>query len=139
MGRVLKLLNVVDEHTREVLAIVPARSINADATVATLDQIADARGTAPEYIRCDNPRELTVNALRGCCRCSGAGSSYIEAHRGRTRTSSPSTAGYAPTVWRHEAHVEPALDGLDKSPRRGRSGIPQVTLSRFSARSPMAM
>jgi transposase InsO family protein len=77
-GRVLKLLNVVDEHTREALAIVPARSINADATVATLDQIADARGTAPEYIRCDNGPELTANALRDWCRCSGAGSSYIE-------------------------------------------------------------
>ena len=77
-GRVLKLLNVVDEHTREALAIVPARKINADATVATLDQIADARGTAPEYIRCDNGPELTANALRDWCRSSGTGSSYIE-------------------------------------------------------------
>jgi transposase InsO family protein len=37
---VLKLLNVVDEHTREALAMVAARSITADATVATLDQSA---------------------------------------------------------------------------------------------------
>lgn len=63
-GRMLKLLNVVDEHTREALAMVPARRINADATVATLDQIAAARGTAPAYIRCDNGPELTANALR---------------------------------------------------------------------------
>ena len=77
-GRVLKLLNVVDEHTREALATVAARRINADATVVTLDQLTTARGTVPEYIRCDNGPELTANALRDWCRCSGAGSRYIE-------------------------------------------------------------
>jgi len=77
-GRVLKLLNVVDEHTREALAIVVARSINADATVATLERIAADRSTAPEYIRCDNGPELTANALRDWCRSSGTGSSYID-------------------------------------------------------------
>lgn len=77
-GRVLKLLNVVDEHTREALAMVTARSINADATVASLDLVVADRGTAPEYIRCDNGPELTANALRDWCRCSGTGSSYIE-------------------------------------------------------------
>ena len=77
-GRVLKLLNIVDEHTREALAIVAARSINADATASTLDRIVAGRGTAPGYIRCDNGPELTANALRDWCRFSGTGSSYIE-------------------------------------------------------------
>ena len=77
-GRVLKLLNVVDEHTREALAMVAARSITADATVDTLDQVVLERGTAPEYIRCDNGPELTANALRDWCRRSGTGTSYIE-------------------------------------------------------------
>lgn len=77
-GRVLKLLNVVDEYTREALAMVAARSINADATVETLEQIVADRGTTPEYIRCDNGPELTANALRDWCRFSGTGSSYIE-------------------------------------------------------------
>ncbi len=77
-GRVLKLLNVVDEHTREALAMVAARSITADATVETLDDIVEDRGTAPDYIRCDNGPELTANALRDWCRFSGTGSSYIE-------------------------------------------------------------
>ena len=77
-GRVLKLLNIVDEHTREALAIVAARSITADATAATLDRIVAGRGTAPRYIRCDNGPELTANALRDWCRFSGTGSSYIE-------------------------------------------------------------
>ena len=38
-GRVLKLLNIVDEHTREALAIVAARRINAAATASTLEGI----------------------------------------------------------------------------------------------------
>ncbi len=77
-GRVLKLLNIVDEHTREALAMVAARRINADATAAALDRIVAGRGTAPGYIRCDNGPELTANALRAWCRFSGTGSSYIE-------------------------------------------------------------
>lgn len=77
-GRLLKLLNVVDEHTREALVIVVARSITADATVAALDAVVADRGTAPDYIRCDNGPELTAYALRDWCRFSGTGSSYIE-------------------------------------------------------------
>ena len=77
-GRVLKLLNVVDEHTREALAIVVARRIDADATVGALERIVAERGTAPACIRCDNGLELTANALRDWCRFSGAGSSYID-------------------------------------------------------------
>ena len=77
-GRVMKLLNIVDEHTREALAMAAARRINADATAATLDRIVAGRGTAPGYIRCDNGPELTANALRDWCRFSGTASSYIE-------------------------------------------------------------
>ncbi len=77
-GRVLKLLNVVDEHTREALAVVAARSITADSTASTLDRIVAGRGTAPVYLRCDNGPALTANALRDWCRFSGTGSSYIE-------------------------------------------------------------
>ena len=38
-GSTLKLLHVVDEHTREALAIRFARSIDADHAVRVLDQI----------------------------------------------------------------------------------------------------
>jgi putative transposase len=77
-GRVLKLLNVVDEHTREALAIEVNRRIDADATVAVLDRLATERGTAPRFLRCDNGPELTANALRDWCRFTGSGTSYIE-------------------------------------------------------------
>ena len=66
-GRVLKLLNVVDEYTREALAMVAARGITADATVEALERIVAERGTAPACIRCDNGPELTANALRDWC------------------------------------------------------------------------
>ena len=77
-GRVIKILHVVDEFTRESLSDVVGGSIDADATVATLDKIAAARGTHPRFIRCDNGPELTANALRDWCRFSGAGTSYID-------------------------------------------------------------
>jgi putative transposase len=77
-GRILKLLNVVDEHTREALTITVERRIDADATVAVLDRLVAERQTAPRFIRCDNGPELTANALRDWCRFTGAGTSYIE-------------------------------------------------------------
>lgn len=40
-GRTIKLLNIVDEFTRECLAIVTERSIDADRVVATLDCFKD--------------------------------------------------------------------------------------------------
>jgi len=77
-GRILKLLHVVDEFTREALAIECHRRIDADKTVATLERLVTERGTAPRFIRCDNGPELTANALRDWCRFSRAGSAYIE-------------------------------------------------------------
>jgi putative transposase len=77
-GRILKLLNVVDEHTREALTITVDRRIDADAAVAVLDRLVAERQTAPRFIRCDNGPELTANALRDWCRFNRAGTSYIE-------------------------------------------------------------
>jgi len=77
-GRTLKLLHVIDEHTREALAIRTARSIDADHAVRVLDQIVRERGAAPELVRMDNGPELTANALRDWCRLGGSGRSFIE-------------------------------------------------------------
>jgi putative transposase len=77
-GRILKLLNVVDEHTREALTIEVNRRIDADTTVKVLDHLVTARGQPPRFIRMDNGPELTANALRDWCRFTGAGTSYIE-------------------------------------------------------------
>ena len=95
-GRILKLLNVVDEHTREALTITVDRRINADATVAVLDRLIAERGTPPQFIRCDNGPELTANALRDWCRFNQARTSYSSRARpGRTRTWRASAAGCA--------------------------------------------
>jgi len=77
-GRILKLLNVVDEHTREALTITVDRRIDADTTVKVLDRLVTERGAVPRLIRMDNGPELTANALRDWCRFTGTGTSYIE-------------------------------------------------------------
>ena len=77
-GRVLKILHVIDEFTRESLADVVDHSIDADATVAALDKVVGSRGRHPRFIRCDNGPELTANALKDWCRFGGAGTSYID-------------------------------------------------------------
>jgi len=77
-GRILKLLHVVDEHTREALAIECARRIDADRMVAVLEGLVTARGRTPEHIRCDNGPELTADALRDWCRFSATATSCIE-------------------------------------------------------------
>ncbi len=77
-GRVLKLLHVVDEHTREALAIEVERRIDADHTVRVLDRIVARDDRRPELVRMDNGPELTANALRDWCRLGGSGASYIE-------------------------------------------------------------
>jgi putative transposase len=76
-GRVLKLLNIVDEFTREALAMHGAHSITADRTVEVLERLAAERG-APELVRCDNGPELTAHALRDWCRLSRTGTAFIE-------------------------------------------------------------
>jgi putative transposase len=45
-GRTVKMLNVIDEFTREALAIDVDRAIDADGVVAVLDGLALARGAA---------------------------------------------------------------------------------------------
>jgi putative transposase len=77
-GRILKLLHVVDEHTREALAVEVERRIDADRAVSVLERIVAERGRPPELVRMDNGPELTANAIRDWCRFGGSGSSYIE-------------------------------------------------------------
>lgn len=76
-GRVLRLLNVVDEFTREALQMLVERSIDADTTVGVLERLLAERG-APEHLRMDNGPELTAHALKGWCRFSEAGTAYID-------------------------------------------------------------
>jgi len=56
-GRTLKMLNIVDEFTRECPAIVVERNIDADLVVATLERLVLERG-APAFVRFDNGPEF---------------------------------------------------------------------------------
>ncbi len=76
-GRMLRLLNIVDEFTREALAMHVERSITALETVSVLEDIVAERG-APENLRCDNGPELTANALRDWCTSADVTTRYIE-------------------------------------------------------------
>ena len=63
-GGQLRLLSVVDEYTRECLAIEVARSLGAEQVIETLKWLALTRGT-PEHIRSDNGPEFIAQAVRG--------------------------------------------------------------------------
>jgi putative transposase len=76
-GRMLKLLNVIDEYTRECLAIVVERSIDADGVVACLEDLAAVRG-APAYVRFDNGPEFIAYAVADWCRFNGTETVFID-------------------------------------------------------------
>ena len=96
-GRTFKMLNVIDEFTRECLAIEVDRSIDADHVVAVLDRLAAERGGAPVYVRFDNGPEFVAHAVADWCRFNGTDSVFIDpgSARGRTPGSSRSTAASA--------------------------------------------
>jgi len=76
-GRTIKLLNIVDEFTRQALAVVVERSIDADRVVATLDRLRIAR-RAPRYVRFDHGPEFIAHAVADWCRFAGTGSIFID-------------------------------------------------------------
>ncbi len=62
-GRQLRVLSVLDEFTRECLAIEVAHSISAQTVVDLLEWLALTRGT-PEHIRSDNGPEFIAQAIQ---------------------------------------------------------------------------
>jgi putative transposase len=62
-ARPLKLLHIVDEYTREELAMDVERSIDADHVVATLDRVAAVRGY-PSYLHFDHGPESSRTRWR---------------------------------------------------------------------------
>lgn len=77
-GRTLKMLNVIDEFTREALAIQVDRTIDADGVVTVLDRLAHQRGGAPAFVRFDNGPEFIAIAVADWCRFSGTAAVFID-------------------------------------------------------------
>lgn len=76
-GRRLKSLHIVDEYTREALAMRVGRTCTADQVVTVLAELIAVRG-APEYLRMDNGPEMIAWALRDYCRLAGTRTAFIE-------------------------------------------------------------
>ena len=62
-GRRLKWMPVIDEHTRERLALEVRRSITSTDVLDVLDRLIAQRG-APTFIRSDNGPEFVAEAVR---------------------------------------------------------------------------
>jgi putative transposase len=76
-GRPLKWLSVVDEYTRECVALEVRRGMTAAAVVEVLAGLVRERG-APGHIRSDNGPEFIAKAIREWLARAGIGALYIE-------------------------------------------------------------
>lgn len=76
-GRSLKWLTLVDEFTRECLALEVSRQFKAVDVIDVLRELIAIRGM-PAYIRCDNGPEFIAQAVKTWLKISQIGTLYIE-------------------------------------------------------------
>lgn len=76
-GGKLRMLNVIDEYTRECLCIYVARRINADKVRRILSNLIDEHG-APECIRSDNGSEFIEGQLQAWLEDNEIDTLYID-------------------------------------------------------------
>lgn len=73
----IRILTVIDEFTREALAILVARHIGSPDVLDTLEMLVERRG-APEHIRSDNGPEFIANAVQRMLGDKGCETIYIK-------------------------------------------------------------
>jgi transposase InsO family protein len=76
-GRAVRMLTVIDEYTRECLAIRAGRRMRSTEVIVTLADLMTIRGI-PEHIRSDNGPEFTAKAVREWLARLGSKTLYIE-------------------------------------------------------------
>ncbi|MEC8040011.1 MAG: IS3 family transposase [Pseudomonadota bacterium] len=76
-GKVFRTLNIIDEHSRECLAIKVQRKLNSTDVINVLTDLFILRG-APAFIRSDNGPEFVAQAVRDWITAVGAKTAYIE-------------------------------------------------------------
>jgi transposase InsO family protein len=76
-GRAIRILTLIDEYTRECLAMEVGRRITSDDVLFVLSELFIRRGI-PEYIRSDNGAEFTATAIRDWLSRVGVRTLYIE-------------------------------------------------------------
>jgi transposase InsO family protein len=143
--RSLKWLSIVDEYTRECLALEVGRSLRATDVIDVLIELVHTR-CVPGHIRSDNGPEFIAAAIRSWLACSRIGSLYIE-------PGSPWENGYAESF--HARLRDELLDveefgsvaearalatqwRLDYNHRRPHSSLGYVTPAAFAARAAAA-
>ena len=75
-GRAIKILTLIDECTKEALAVYPARRIRANDVIGIFADVMVERGV-PEYIRSDNGPEMIAKVLRNWLTRVGTKTAYI--------------------------------------------------------------
>ena len=73
----MKWLSIVDEFTRECLALKVDRGITSEDVIDTLAELFSMRGV-PTAIRSDNGPEFVARAIQDWLRTVGVGTLYIE-------------------------------------------------------------
>ena len=76
-GRPLKILTVVDEYSRECLALVVARRLRSTDVLETLADLFVTHG-APAYLRSDNGPEFTAGLVRAWLHALAVETLFIE-------------------------------------------------------------
>ena len=76
-GRAFRTLNLIDEFTRECLAIRVKRKLNSIDVIDVLTDLFILRGI-PAFIRSDNGPEFIAEAVRDWVSAVGAKTAYIE-------------------------------------------------------------
>jgi transposase InsO family protein len=76
-GRAFRILNIIDEYTRECLAILIDRRITSQDVIDKLFQLFVFRGV-PEHIRSDNGPEFTARVIRAWLNRLGVSTLFIE-------------------------------------------------------------
>ncbi len=100
------MLTLIDEHTRECLAIDVARSLKSEGVLERLRDLSVSRGL-PTYIRSDNGFGVYGNDATGLV---GSGRREDAVHRagqsvGRMNTSRVSIASGATSFWRASSSI----------------------------------
>ena len=93
-GRTIRTMNVVDDFTRECLAIDVAFSFGSHDVIRCFEQIADDRAL-PQMVRFDNGPEFTSRAMLQWAAAKSICSSFNPVSRLRMHKSHPSTGGFA--------------------------------------------
>ena len=76
-GRAIRMLTIMDEYTRECLAIEVNRRLNSTDVLEVLSQLFLERG-APQYIRSDNGPEFIARRVRWWLKRQGVETLFIE-------------------------------------------------------------